>query len=337
MAVALPEWLEGARLAPSAHNTQPSRFRPASRGYFRVGWDPARVLPAGDPGNRDLHLALGAAVEGAVIAAAGSGRRLRFTPGLDAGSRVVGELHELRGRPSAEQSSQAHWLGRRQTARTPHLPVPLPDELLDTLKRQADAAGCRLSVVQDRPSVRRLASLSGQAGASQFADPEVQAELWRWLRLDPGDPGYFRDGLTAECLNLHGLSLALARESLPPHRMRRLVRVRLHRLLALDAVLLVRRSAGLCLLTVPAGTPEDLVAAGRLLLRLWLAATRAGFSAHPISPLLDCPGTVGPALRVFGAEAEVPAALFRLGACPPAARSPRLPVEEMVETDAGSG
>jgi hypothetical protein len=185
--------------------------------------------------------------------------------------------------------------------------------------------------------VRRLASLSGQAGASQFADPEVQAELWRWLRLDPGDPGYFRDGLTAECLNLHGLSLALARESLPPHRMRRLVRVRLHRLMALDAVLLVRRSAGLCLLTVPAGTPEDLVAAGRLLLRLWLAATRAGFSAHPISPLLDCPATVGPALRVFGAEAEVPASLFRLGACPPAARSPRLPVEEMVETDAGSG
>jgi hypothetical protein len=184
-------------------------------------------------------------VEGAVIAAAGSGRRLRFTAGLDAGSRVVGELQELGGRPRADQSSQAHWLGRRQTARTPHLPVPLPGELLDGLRRQADAAGCRLSLVQDRPSVRRLASLTGKAGASQFADPEVHAELWRWVRLDPRDPGYFRDGLTAECLNLHGLGLALARESLPPRRMSRLVRLRLHRLLALDAVLLARRSAGL--------------------------------------------------------------------------------------------
>ena len=335
MAVAMPEWLEGARLAPSAHNTQPWRFRPASRGCFRVGWDPARTLPAGDPGNRDLHLALGGAVEGAVIAAAGSGRRLRFTAGLDAGSRVVGELQELGGRPRADQSSQAHWLGRRQTARTPHLPVPLPGELLDSLRRQADAAGCRLSLVQDRPSVRRLASLTGKAGASQFADPEVHAELWRWLRLDPRDPGYFRDGLTAECLNLHGLGLALARESLPPRRMSRLVRLRLHRLLALDGVLLARRSAGLCLLTVPAGAPEELVEAGRLLLRLWLAATRAGFSAHPVSALLDCPATVAPALRVFGAEAEVPAALFRLGACPPVARAPRLPIQEMVEADAG--
>src|ERR1700730_8197219 len=86
---------------------------------------------------------------------------------------------------------------------------------------------------------------------------------------------------------------------------------------------------------VPAGAPEELVEPGRLLLRLWLAATRAGFSAHPVSALLDCPGTVAPALRVFGAEAEVPAALFRLGACPPVARAPRLPIQEMVEADAG--
>ena len=60
-------------------------------------------------------------------------------------------------------------------------------------------------------------------------------------------------------------------------------------------------------------------------------------AALPVSALPDCPATVGPALSVFGAEGEVPAALFRLGACPPVARAPRLPIEEMVEPDGGGG
>src|SRR5437762_1921666 len=74
------DWLAGARLAPSAHNTQPWRFRPLSEGRIRVGWDRDRELPAADPTSRDLWLSIGATVEGARLAAAGAGAALAFQP-----------------------------------------------------------------------------------------------------------------------------------------------------------------------------------------------------------------------------------------------------------------
>jgi hypothetical protein len=185
--------------------------------------------------------------------------------------------------------------------------------------------------VTDRRAIAHLASLARQATAALYADPTVHEELWRWLRLDPRDPAYRRDGLTADCLELRGLSLVAARLLLPPRRMRRLARLGVHHLLALDTQQVVRRSASLCLLTVASGDRNTLIAAGRTLMRLWLLADGAGSSTHPVSALLDCAAVTGPALAVFDASGAIPAAVFRLGACPPVARAPRLPAAELLE------
>jgi hypothetical protein len=56
------DWLEGARGAPSAHNTQPWRFAPMPTEEVQVRWHPERTLPNSDPTGRDLYLSLGAAV-----------------------------------------------------------------------------------------------------------------------------------------------------------------------------------------------------------------------------------------------------------------------------------
>ncbi|CAA9566570.1 MAG: hypothetical protein AVDCRST_MAG88-1948, partial [uncultured Thermomicrobiales bacterium] len=70
---ATPAWLDGARVAPSAHNTQPWRFTPLPDGRIAVRWRPERALPVTDPTGRDLYLALGAAVESALLRAAAAG------------------------------------------------------------------------------------------------------------------------------------------------------------------------------------------------------------------------------------------------------------------------
>jgi hypothetical protein len=198
---------------------------------------------------------------------------------------------------------------------------------------QAEAArwGCTLHVVTDAKAIGRLAALARRATADQFADDAVQSELWRWLRLDPTDPAYERDGLTAGCLNLHGAMLAAARLTMPPARMRRLARLRLHHLLAIDTRQVVRHSAALCLLAAPSLERDALVETGRALLRLWLIAAGAGLTTHPVSALLDCAATVGSAVALFGATGEAPAALFRLGFTPPVPRAPRLPADELLE------
>lgn len=337
MSQPLPAWLAGAQIAPSAHNTQPWRFRLLSDRQALVRWDAARTLPAGDPTSRDLYLALGAAVESARLAAAIHGERVRFTAAFDARECMVGALEREDGSPDPADRRLAEWLSARRTARTAHLRRPLPAGVLSSLQREAAASGCRLRVVLEDAPLRRIAALAAQATASQFADPGVHTELWRWLRLDPKDPAYRRDGLTADCMNLRGIALTIARLTMPPKRMRWLVRLGAHRLLAGDTAGLVRRSTALCLLTTPATEPIALVHAGRLLLRLWLIATASGLSTHPVSALLDCAETAAQMPVLFATDGEALAAVFRLGATQPVARAPRLPADELLEPDGHAG
>lgn len=326
-----PKWLIGVRGAPSAHNTQPWRFAPLADSRIAVRWDPARALPISDPTRRDLYLGLGAAVESARLRAAADGVSLAFVAGEGRSSPTVGHLVPTADPIDAADRTLAQSLAIRHTARTPHLKRPVPQETIAAMRDEATRWGCAFHVATDERTIRRLAALSRRATAAQFADGAVQTELWRWLRLDPADPAYRRDGLTADCLALHGATLAAARVTMPPARMRRLARLRLHHLLAMDTQQVVRRSAALCLLTAPFGEQEALVQTGRALLRLWLIAAGAGLTTHPVSALLDCAGTVGPAVAVFGAVGEKPTALFRLGFTPPVARAPRLPMNELLE------
>lgn len=244
---------------------------------------------------------------------------------------TIGHLLPTADPIDAAERALAQSLAIRHTARTPHLKRPVPQEVIAAMRDEAARWGCAFYVVTDAKVIRRLAALARRATAAQFADNAVQAELWQWLRLDPADPAYRRDGLTADCLNLSGAMLATARLMMPPTRMRRLARLRLHHLLAMDTQQVGRQSAAFCLLAAPSGERDVLVQTGRVLLRLWLIAAGAGLTTHPVSALLDCAETVGPAVAAFGATAATPAALFRLGFTPPVARAPRLPIVELLK------
>jgi hypothetical protein len=333
--MSLPSWLSGARSAPSAHNTQPWHFVPVgplADGRVAVRWKAQRTLPVADPTSRDLFISLGAAVESACLRALAEGTPLRFEAAPDdaVAERTVGWLtpDDAAGQPDPADLALAAVLDRRQTARGPHLPGPVPADVRDSLAAEAVRCGRRLQIATDRPTIHALAKLAGQATALLFADEGVHRELWQWLRLDPADPAYQRDGLTADCLELSGAALWLARQLMPPARMRWLSRTGLHAVLAGDTARVARDSAAICLLSAPALDPATLVETGRVLQRLWLLAATAGLTTHPLSALLDRPETAGQVSVLFGEEA-FPAAIFRLGYSSPAARSPRLPLDQL--------
>ncbi|MGE3913367.1 MAG: hypothetical protein AB7K36_28710, partial [Chloroflexota bacterium] len=286
-----PEWLLGARRAPSAHNTQPWQFVREPDGRIAVSWAAERTLPVGDPTSRDLFLSLGAAVESACLRSLAAGEPLHFEvapPASDA-ERIVGWLApDAPGQtPDPGDLELAAMLDRRQTVRSPHLPSPVPPSVRGALFQEAERHGRLLQITTDRPTVRQLATLAGQATAALFADEAVHAELWQWMRLDPSDPVYQRDGLTADCLELDGLPLMLARQTMPPARMRWLSRLGLHHLLASDTARVARESAAICLLWSPAADRDALVETGRVLQRIWLLAAASGLTTHPLSALLD--------------------------------------------------
>jgi len=168
-------WLEAARLAPSAHNTQPWRFVALPDGRTHVRWDPGRTLPVSDPTARDLYLALGAAVESARLRSAEQTVPVRFTPARENRDRLVGWLAPNDLPPDPSDQRLAPFLEVRQTARTPHLPRPLPGDLVAALTDEARLGGCRLYILQDQARISRLARLARRATAIQFADLAVHA------------------------------------------------------------------------------------------------------------------------------------------------------------------
>lgn len=332
-----PAWLLGARGAPSAHNTQPWRFTPLPDGTIAVTWDASRALPISDPTRRDLYLGLGAAIEAACLQAGAAGESIRFSPApeWEDGQSGVGRLVPDEGPSRAADLALARWLPERQTARLPYQAGYLPEGVAEALQTEAERYGHSLLLVQAPDGRRLLSSLAVAATKEQFADSAIHTELWQWLRLDPKDPAYRRDGLTADCLGLTGLVRPLARLLLHPKRTQWLAEHGLHGLLAADTGKLVLHSGALCLLTAPDDRPVAVIQAGRTLLRLWLLAASAGLQTHPVSALLDSQTVCGKACAVFGLPADQkPLALFRLGRCPAVApRAPRLPAHELLRSD----
>lgn len=379
-----PSWLAGARMAPSAHNTQPWLFTPLSDGRVAVRWDAARRLPVADPTSRDLYLSLGAAIESACLHALVDRAPLRFEAASEEApshefERTVGwlALDDAATEPDPADLALAAMLDQRQTARGPHRSSPIPAPVCESLIAEAARHGARLQIATARPAVHTLAKLAGQATALLFADDGVHRELWQWLRLDPYAPAYYRDGLTADCLELSGASLWLARQLMQPARMRSASRFGLHYAIASDTWKVARESAAICLLSAPASDRPTLVGIGRTLQRLWLLAASSGLATHPLSALLDRSETAGRTVALFDSSAGVerpqpsplpegegvcslwararvraepartgvrtpgasrepgvfPAAIFRLGYSAPAARSPRLPLDELWQTD----
>lgn len=332
-----PAWLVGARTAPSAHNTQPWRFTPLPDGTIAVSWEAARALPISDPTRRDLYLGLGAAIEAACLQAGASDEPIRFIPApeWDGGQSSIGHLDPDQGPCRAADLELARWLPERQTARLPYQAGYLPAGAAERLEEEAERCGHSLLLVQAQEGRKRLSSLAVAATKEQFADSAIHAELWQWLRLDPKDPAYRRDGLTADCLGLTALVRPIARALLHPKRMEWLARHGVHGLLATDTGKVVLHAGALCLLTAPEDSPVAVIQAGRTLLRLWLLAASEGLQTHPVSALLDSQTIRGEACAVFGLPAgQRPLALFRLGRSPAVVpRAPRLPADELLRSD----
>src|SRR5262245_17627956 len=84
-----------ANLAPSVHNTQPTRWRIATGGGVLVLEETSRRLPVGDSAGRDAGVSHGAAIEGFALACAARGRAVGVEPltgPADDGLRPVARL-----------------------------------------------------------------------------------------------------------------------------------------------------------------------------------------------------------------------------------------------------
>jgi hypothetical protein len=192
----LPALAAAANLAPSVHNTQPTRWRRADDGALWLTADTSRQLAIGDAAGRDLRVSLGAALEGTAIALAERGlglghvdypkdrpsARIELTPGASGDPLVV------------QMAIRTTWRRGFATAATG-----------DT---QALARWSRLQ--RDVTSIDTPAELkfiSGRNEATSLAfyrNAAYRRELLSWMRLSPSDPRFGVDGLSAPAMGMSG-------------------------------------------------------------------------------------------------------------------------------------
>lgn len=287
--------------APSAHNTQPATVT-VDDDSLVIGWDFGRELVVGDPSRRDLWLSLGAFVESIVIVAAELGHGIDVLPEVDARAGTAVRL--VRACPASHPFTVADLIAR-QCARGPYREPWVGEAQLRDITDLAgfsSSPSCSGSGAGPEGALTVLApdlvdSLLPAAERWSWTPPALVAETKSWLRLDPQDPRYTQDGLSDAALALTSIQAKALRIALSGAAWSALRHVGGPRLLAASSAIsglgtVVAHSAP----AAQATSPQDTIAHGQTMLRLWLAASRFGLAVHPLSVLIDSPASA-PQLR----------------------------------------
>lgn len=316
--------VEAAARAPSVHNTQPWRFA-ADDTAVSVYADRTRALSQQDPEGRELMISCGAATLHALLGVRGLGREAALhwlpEPGEpDLLARVlVGRQQDM----SDSERRLLEAVAVRHTDRSAFAPEPVPDRLIEQLRRAVESEGCWLAVPERAEDIVELEVLASRADRLLRQDAAFGQEIAAWVR--PGERP--AEGVPADALPGHGQGRGT---SLP--------------LRDFDPV-----AAGpapeqppaaerplLLVLGTDGDSPPEWLQAGAALAAVLLTATAAGLVANPQTAVLEVPSLrqqLGARLGLVGR----PQMLLRVG-WPTGAGSPRTgrrPVPDLVEPARG--
>jgi hypothetical protein len=316
-----------ARLAPSVHNIQPSRWR-LQGGQMSLLGDTARTIPVADPEGRDWMISHGAALEGMAMALAARGlstanlKALGGHPETGSGLQPIAAFDVVAGAQTANSDDA---IARRTSWRGAFKPVTA----------ESSAALDRLAMLRDDlallrgPAVKDMALLSDKAGLHFLRDPAHRAELLHWMRLSRRHAAYCHDGLNAEAMQLAALEAFGAGLVLGP-LFNVLDRLGLAGRLVSEAAK-TASAAAIAVLHRPDG--EDSITSGRAFYAAWLAMETCGLQGAPLSVLADW----DVARNVLMQRCAIPAgrqiiSAFRIGepAATPRTSHARLPVDELI-------
>ncbi|WP_170545454.1 hypothetical protein [Ruegeria arenilitoris] len=316
------EIVSQAMLAPSAHNSQPARWRLVAE-CIEVYADLSRRLPVGDPNDRDLEVSCGAAVEGTVLALAARGVGAEVTVSdepEEGGLRKIACITP-KATADAEDAELAVETSKRLTHRGGFAPPPQ-----GAFENWSSA---HMTLVEDAAQIDWLAKQIDIASARVMRSRAFRSELLSWMRLRDGDPNYHTDGLNREVLVVDATTARLAPFVLGG---------RLYDLLSvlglgphLSGEAARSREAGAIALF---HWPENgsMIEAGRAFYRSWLQATARGLVGWPAAALADDPGTCAAVSDRFSVPTDrVLFNALRLGAANGATPSrTRLSVREVI-------
>jgi len=336
--------LDAARIAPSWGNTQPWRFHVDgdSISFLVDAERNAKLAP------ELARVALGAALECALLRAARMGVTVRIEHPPDRKPLVRLTVSDAKRFPEPDKA-----LMRRATNRRLYDGRAIDDATYAWLvEATAPLEGVRTHWF-GRERVRAVGLLIEEAEALFYGNPRLREVTLRTIRFDVRDREEVTQGISVASLELSAADRVTV-DALRHTTQDRLAATGAPQRMGARARRLVESASGVCILTKPDGSdPLADVTVGRCLQRAWLALTRRGLVAQPMSVfnvLESVLGVEGPELpeheRVETVLSRFKAAfpsvekgastamLMRYGwAPPPTTLARRLPVEESIASD----
>lgn len=268
-----------AILAASPHNAQPWSFV-LTGDVVEVHADRTRGTGTVDTRGRELHLALGCAVENLALAAAarGLGPDIELLPDGVGAEAPVARVHL---RPSPAQPNPLHEaIARRRSDRSAYdAATPVPRQVLEWLAHTATASHSAVTWVTTPARKAALAALLIDAAEAVSADAEQALDALTWFRFADGRAHRFE---TADAHPAHGLR-DYPTAGLPPGRPQ-------GDAFWVEQTRTVQTATAAAYGIITVADPQDRLTqlrGGRLLQRIHLAATDLGLGLQHMNQITE--------------------------------------------------
>lgn len=318
-----------AILAPSPRNNQPWKFL-IENNKVHLFFDPTKALPSLDPNNRESYIALGAALENLLIAA----KKFNYDFSIDyfpQGETNKEEIAvvELKKRKDKKEIEYElfYFVEKRNTNRNPYTSEPVSQDIIDELTRIAINGNTNLYFIKD-PIVKSLtAFMTMQATQKEYENGSIYRDLYSTLRFSELEARQKGDGLEVKGLVRRFITRYAYHWKILP----RLNIFRISKVLSLSSKKLLEHTPIVGLLTSREVSHLEYIKGGQVWEQIALTACKYNLSTHPVSAPLELPEFDTAVRTIFDVESkEGLLILFRLGYGPPAGRSPRRSVEQVI-------
>ncbi len=323
--------LDSANRAPSPHNTQPWSLSLEENG-LKVYIRQSRTLPAIDPKHNDILHAIGAMLENVILTLSYLGYESEYAVSEEIS--FENPIIYLKWKNIGKKLSDIdlyRMIPIRRTSRIAYDDRSIESMILQSVKKLVDAEH-HLFIATDINQIKKIRNLVAEATVDQMEDALVSEELYQWMRFSKSNKRWYRDGLNAECMGwrrVEGLATGIV---LNPKFLKLSSFLGLNKFIFSSADSVAPKCSAICLITIPEDNLRTRIEVGRDLQRVWLFLASKGLVTHPISAAVDVEQTRSKVMEIL----DVPLShkhvnLFRIGYSSPVARSPRLPVDEILE------
>jgi hypothetical protein len=269
-----------ASLAPSGHNAQPWIVKILTENHWILGTAESRWLPVIDPDNREMLISLGTFLENLILAAEQYGYAVKSQlVSENSQSQAVIDIIFYKGIiPCIADCSR---IAMRRTLRNNMLPTLLSPEDIDLLLGEQKEAWFYFS--QQSTEGQYLAAMTVEANKRQTYKEAAQTELAKWIRWSNRDVMKFRNGLTAETMEIEGFSKWYVKnfytdKSVLEYDFRQATIEKIKEQTA--------AGSGWLLITSATST-QGLIDVGRKLERIWLTLRDYKIAIHPMNQLIE--------------------------------------------------